>query len=779
MSSRQDGAGRGREFFLSAHRCPEVDLLPHHITETQNPPPCSVVPAVINSELTCTGQSEADYLDVSSCRHSEDEEKEEEEEESISDWSEEDLSLHFSPSVILPSDDEDFDLESDFECVDVTMETQVKGQQVEGLKIKMVPKRQIQLKKRDAENIDTDKQQMILKDGPAEGGGANSEVSANELLCPTIRHRPDLLLRQHSMPASFHPHSTTSSNVDSYSVYRGRVAAAGQGFHMGGNSAPRQRLQKSFSLDETKTKMASCIIKSVLSKKMQVEQSTSNSENHNNSTNCNTKTSHVQNTVQKNHKAPVLPSLQPAEQEGERDGGGGGKAAGVFKAPVHVVRDMRSLVKNTYSLSFRNNSSAPTTQPETNDKPATFKVIGQENSPPPSYQQAVGVKGHHQTKIASVYSSTSRGFVAKVAASLSQSQDRKESDRFNRPITQHRRGSEPIISRNKVDDDTWSAVLLDPPTKPPASSRLSEPSQSERAAGVSHSKPPPPSSTPSLVQGTQLPLSAQGQSSIMGVSSQSQPILHSCFHALPAFPATLHPHLGRVSYVQNPLNFSQLQLQSVPPQGPTLHLLQRSQSEDNSRPTGNTSYQLEGYKGLIKCCPPPSSTAGNQESNCNPVTVSATQEQQQQQHLQQQQQQQQQFLCNVQGFLPAQVGSDFLVDITGSAAAPGALFSGPAPSYHMMLDPKSGRCFYVDTPPQPQRKMLLDPETGQYIEVFLPAASSAPNAGVIAVCGANPAPTVLPVMQFQPPLAMSSLYAPPCLPFTLRTPSVNYTHTAP
>ena len=49
------------------------------------------------------------YLDLhssgfSSCRP--EEEEEEEEEESYSDWSEEDLSLHFSPSIILQSDEE-------------------------------------------------------------------------------------------------------------------------------------------------------------------------------------------------------------------------------------------------------------------------------------------------------------------------------------------------------------------------------------------------------------------------------------------------------------------------------------------------------------------------------------------------------------------------------------------------------------------------------------------------------------------------------------------------
>lgn len=125
MSSGLDGGGgrEGRGPFLSAHRCPEVDLLPHHNTETQIHPPCSPVSAVKYPKFTCTGQSEANYLDVSSpCRHGE----EEEEEQSISNWSDEDLSLHFPTSVILPSDDEESDPESTFECVDITMETLVR-----------------------------------------------------------------------------------------------------------------------------------------------------------------------------------------------------------------------------------------------------------------------------------------------------------------------------------------------------------------------------------------------------------------------------------------------------------------------------------------------------------------------------------------------------------------------------------------------------------------------------------------------------------------------------
>ncbi|XP_030603004.1 uncharacterized protein LOC115792560 [Archocentrus centrarchus] len=265
MSGQTDTARRGGGWsaFLSAHRCPEVDMLPHQNAEPQIPPLCSLVPAEKTSEFTCTGESEADYLDICST-HGSKAQEEEEDEGSISDWSEEDLSLHFSPSVIVQSDDESVP-ESGFECINITMETQMKGQDGEGLK--MVPKRQIQLKKKKDGKDSVE--QMILKDGPAEDRGVNTDASANEPICSTARPWPDLLLRQHSMPASFHATSRTSSDADSYKVYKGLLKGAAQGFLVGGTS---RRLQKSFSLDETKTKMASCLIKNVLSKKMQVEQ---------------------------------------------------------------------------------------------------------------------------------------------------------------------------------------------------------------------------------------------------------------------------------------------------------------------------------------------------------------------------------------------------------------------------------------------------------------------------------------------------------------------------
>lgn len=116
MSTRLEGGGRtDKEAFLSAHRCPEADLLPHHKSETQILPPGSVSADPKQPEVTSTGQSDSNYLDVSSTPHCD-----EDEDGTISNWSEEDLSLHFSPSVIISSDDEES--EGTFECVDVTME---------------------------------------------------------------------------------------------------------------------------------------------------------------------------------------------------------------------------------------------------------------------------------------------------------------------------------------------------------------------------------------------------------------------------------------------------------------------------------------------------------------------------------------------------------------------------------------------------------------------------------------------------------------------------------
>ncbi|KAM9835714.1 uncharacterized protein ACBT44_019428 isoform 1-T2 [Syngnathus typhle] len=44
---------------------------------------------------------------------------------------------------------------------------------------------------------------------------------------------------------------------------------------------------------------------------------------------------------------------------------------------------------------------------------------------------------------------------------------------------------------------------------------------------------------------------------------------------------------------------------------------------------------------------------------------------------------------------------------------------GQAPR-RVLLDPETGKYFYIEVPMQPLRKMLFDPETGQYVEVLIP-----------------------------------------------------------
>ncbi|KAM9373317.1 proline-rich basic protein 1 [Phaethornis superciliosus] len=69
----------------------------------------------------------------------------------------------------------------------------------------------------------------------------------------------------------------------------------------------------------------------------------------------------------------------------------------------------------------------------------------------------------------------------------------------------------------------------------------------------------------------------------------------------------------------------------------------------------------------------------------------------------------------------------------------------------MLVDPDSGKCYYMEPPRQPQLKTLYDPETGQYLEVLIPPAAS--HAGLYqAPCN---------------PLVMApGVYTPPYVPYS-------------
>ncbi|XP_056456830.1 serine/arginine repetitive matrix protein 2 [Gadus chalcogrammus] len=77
-----------------------------------------------------------------------------------------------------------------------------------------------------------------------------------------------------------------------------------------------------------------------------------------------------------------------------------------------------------------------------------------------------------------------------------------------------------------------------------------------------------------------------------------------------------------------------------------------------------------------------------------------------------------QYMCGPQGMGPS-YGSEYEGD--GSSMYSEGSF-GQTPR-RMLMDPETGKYFYIEVPVQPLRKMLFDPETGQYVEVLIPQQS--------------------------------------------------------
>ncbi|KAM3613152.1 uncharacterized protein V6R79_021614 [Siganus canaliculatus] len=114
-----------------------------------------------------------------------------------------------------------------------------------------------------------------------------------------------------------------------------------------------------------------------------------------------------------------------------------------------------------------------------------------------------------------------------------------------------------------------------------------------------------------------------------------------------------------------------------------------------------------------------------------------------------------QYLCGPQSLGPS-YGSEYGGDSS-------SLYSesnyGQTPR-RVLLDPETGKYFYIEVPVQPLRKMLFDPETGQYVEVLIPQ-----NA--MSHSGLYP-PSAAPY----PPLHNHNMYAaaPQYMPYTAPPP---------
>nr|XP_055035417.1 uncharacterized protein prob1 [Misgurnus anguillicaudatus] len=774
---------------------------------------------------------------------------------------------------------------SSFECIDVAVES------TEEIKrgLKTVPKRQIQLKRRDV----------------AESLVRENNDESLQVPNPPMRTR-DLFQRQHSMPEAFHQESHAT---DQRSIQAER----------------KQKLQKSFSLDETsgKTKMASCIITSVLSKKMQHEQNLRTMDVADTSVDANdlhsaTKDVHAEITklqqstlpqtappkieaqaecssIQRhniansktqpkplskhsfnplligierseiqgsgteitvpseNEKAekPIsreevvrLPNLSPGPKlscdsaksrawtssaatnvpisaqasvkttpeechMGQRIHQGGSiestlsptniaclisdleanetvplvdegavgegqesvKLLGQFTcpgvqsqgkmkamAPMHVVRDMRSLVKNTYNLPFKGpvesvHSSTPFHHNQTNikneDKGKLHrqdeKPLVQKDSPPIPLDKMRDLAFHHftprgcSTKLMPPVESNDKSHTVGFTKVSQTSVTKANSCAMSKPpgiqdsqfgfckggIAGNETNLKPT-NRKDLTPQTGEDCSTEAPMKQEFNS-----SDNDRQAAF-HSFPVPMqyySPTVSAEQqyhsrmisdGQCVPPRSQssaGPLSACVLTVASTPMVqHPCyFNANPLGYQTISPHIG---YVQGPVLF-QAPLYNQPPASNSNISLSRSLSED----------------GKMQQSPTDGSTNHSEESILNTPSPDGIQN------------------TVFVAPLPAEArlgGTGVLCPDAG----------GSQNQRQLLVDPETGRCFYVDVPQLPQRKMLFDPQTCQYVEVLLPQQTL--NSAVL------PSPCPIPFASVHIP----PMYTTHCLPFVQAHPQV-------
>lgn len=448
-------------------------------------------------------------------------------------------------------------------------------------------------------------------------------------------------------------------------------------------------------------------------------------------------------------------------------------------APVHVVRDVRSLVKNTYNLSFRGpgdvlqglEESLSVLKPatplckRTGDKGNMFgsgdKQLGKRalGSPPVQVEKTRDINSQHNspqgglskldtgfTKVSpnslSAASSclesnamegmNSSGSLCKLDA-LSDNPKCKHTDKAERPPQALLEHSAELLTDGEVADHRQEP--LDRGSGPPKELLQPQVVPLHSLAAASHCYPSaallkesfPSPSVPPQSQGTP----ACVLTAALTPHAQVLPTYY--YKPSPLSYPSMSPHVGAVSFVQGPM-ILQTSAQPMAPTGPSP--LVKHVSDDGQQPPMNSVYTetRQRQKGSPK-------QTGNVETQAvigEPKMSSP---------------EAQPYLCGTQTLVSLLMSESR----RGSAGTiypelGGALISGgQAAPRHLLLDPETGRCFYVDVPPQPQRKMLFDPETCQYVEVLLPQ-QSVPSAVM------SPLPSAMPV-------TFPAVYSPNCLPY--------------
>ncbi|CAM4669628.1 unnamed protein product [Leuciscus chuanchicus] len=442
-------------------------------------------------------------------------------------------------------------------------------------------------------------------------------------------------------------------------------------------------------------------------------------------------------------------------------------------APVHVVRDMRSLVKNTYNMPFKGpgeltnviDGSVPLFQPsihtlsnnksegkgkgyKQDEKPLLRKVTPplpldrrRDHSAPRGCSTKVMAHVESNDKCHTVgFTKVSQISVTKAnSCALSKPSETQDSQVcMSKPVVLVSDAILKPTNRTDLELQTGEEASTEEPTKrdlTKAEHEMTISSDKDQLLPVALQYCSPTASSEQqdhgriISDGLQTPcLPPRSQSSVGPLSAcvltvASVPSYY--YKPSPLGYQTISPQIGAVhGYVQGPVLF-QTPLYNQPPASNSHTPLLRSLSEDGKaliQPTDGSTSQAQNKEAGLKIPSP--------ESQHNTI-----------------------FVAPMSG--EARLGAAGVL----YPEAGGSIAIGQNPR-QLLLDPETGRYFYVDMPQLPQRKMLFDPETCQYVEVLL-QQQTLPNAVL-------PTPCAIPFASLHIP----PMYTPQCLPYFQSHPQV-------
>ncbi|XP_026051682.1 uncharacterized protein LOC113038467 isoform X2 [Carassius auratus] len=487
----------------------------------------------------------------------------------------------------------------------------------------------------------------------------------------------------------------------------------------------------------------------------------------------------VDNTIPQADESSVGKEQESGREEVKSPGESailGMQRQGKLKAmgPVHVVRDMRSLVKNTYNMSFKITGESahgidgstplfkPSVQNLSNNKGEGMgkgcrseeKPLVRKVTPPLTLERR---RDHSATKGCSTKvmppnesnDKNHTGFIKVSPNSITKGNSCALSKPSEKQVSQVcKRKPNVVVSDTNLKPTNRTDLALqakeEASTEKPTKGDLNKAEHemtisSDKLFPVALQYCPPTASSEQQDYGKiisdalQTPcLPPRSQSSVGPLSAciltvASTPMVPSYYYKPnpPICYQTISPHIGAgYGYVQGPVMF-QTPLYNQPSASNSHTPLLRSLSEDGKtlvQPTdGSTSQAQNGEAGL---------------------KISFTESQH-------------------NAIFDAPLSAEARLGGTGVVypEAGGSIAAGQTPR-QLLLDPETGHYFYVDVPQMPQRKMLFDPETCQYVEVLLPQ-QTLPSAVLHTPCA-------IPIASLHIP----PMYTPQCLPYVQSHPQV-------